>query len=299
MYKIYLSMQKDLTQPIPEPIFRKEYIMVNATENCRRLWEEVMDVCFGGYQPGSFRYVCVNNAYYGDDRNYILLNENNELIGSSNSWQHSQYEGYVANICVMPSYRGKGLAAVLVNYGLREMQKRGMKWTFIGVGIDNYPAIKTYLNCGFIPMPKKAEEIGHWADVFRAMNLPIPDYDKTIKPKDEPHPPRPWPYQLAREKAARVNGDLFIHGEWNRFNMYVTDKTEVDKLRTLTSLGENAQRWLREVIADEKGRIYADCDVNPRALLFVRGDGECCQFGTSKDGCFEEGQVLFFEERRG
>lgn len=299
MSKILLSMQKDLTQPIPEPIFQKEYIMVNATENCRRLWEEIMDVCFGGYQPGSFRYVCVNNAYYDDDRNYILLNEKNELIGSSNSWQHSQDEGYVANICVTPPYRGKGLAVSLVNYGLREMKKRGLKWTFIGVESDNYPAIKTYLNCGFTPMPKKDEDIEHWVDVFRAMRLPIPDYDKTIKPKDEPHPPRPWPYQLAREKAARANGDLFIHGEWNRFNMYVADKTEVDKLRTLTVTDKNARGLLSKVIADDKGRIYADSDINPRVLLFVGGDGESYQFGTSKDGCFEDGQVLFFEELQG
>jgi len=297
MADILLAMEKDLTLPVPEAVFPKRYIMINATENCRRLWEEIMDICFGEYQAGSFRYVCVNNAFYDDDRHYILLNEKNEPVGSSNSCQHTDDEGYVGNICVAPTYRGKGMALQLLYYGLREMKKRGLRTTFLCVGSDNYPAIKTCLKGGFVPLPRSAEDASYWNKIFDYFKLPVPGFDKTIRPKDDPHPPRPWPYQLSREKAAVANGDLFVHGQWNRFNMYEVDRNEYNKVEKLIlTTDDEVHNRLNEMKTYDNGKIFIDSDVNPQAVLFINGQNNRYQYGNSKDGCFEDGLNLFIKE---
>jgi GNAT superfamily N-acetyltransferase len=291
--EILITLERDLTLPIAEPVFPKQYALVNVTENCRRLWERFMDECFGGYQAGSFRYVYVNNNFYEEDRVYVLLNERNEPIGTGNSWQTPGNDGYISWVGVAPAYRGRSLGAHLTNYCLRDMKRRGLTTAMINTEKDNFPALGTYLKCGFVPSPRSEEDVAHWAEIRKRLPMPALACGQTIRPDlDIPHPPRPWPYQLAREKAARANGDLFVHGLWNRFNMYEADKTEYAKLQKLVSDDPVARRWLDRLRDDADGRIYIDCDVNPQAALFTNGE-ESHRVGVSKDGCFEDGLILF------
>lgn len=128
--------------------------------------------------------------------------------------------------------------------------------------------------------------------------MPVPNYDNTVRPKNElPHPSRPWSYQIIREEAAKANGDLFIHGAWYRFNMYEVDKAEYSKLEKLISTDEIAQKWLDEIKESESGRIYIDCDVNPRAVIIVKDNNECYKLGEGKDCQFEEGLKWFYEQQ--
>lgn len=292
-----MTLVRDLLEPVPEPIFPKEFALINVTERCPHLWEQFMDECFGAYQPGSFRWVFVGNYNYAEDRVFILLNEQNQPIGTGSSWPwwEAQAYGYINFIGVSKGYRRLQLGYTLTNYCLYDMKRCGYKAAVIHTDKDNHPALKTYLKCGFVPLPRSEEDIQHWAEACDAMQISLPDYDKTIRTeKHTEHPPRPWPYQLAREKAASANGDLFIHGSWNQFNMYEIDKVEYVKLKTLISDDEAAQGWLHTLQSDENGKVFVDSDVNPRAALFVDPENVSYQFGESWDGCFEDGIVLFF-----
>lgn len=293
MPDILMTLERDLTLHVAEAVFPKEYALIHITENCRHLWERFMDECFGGYQAGSFRYVYVNNHFYEENRVFILLNERNEPVGTGNSWQTPENDGYISWIGVAPAYRGRSLGSHLTNHCLRDMKRRGLTTAMIHTEKDNYPALRTYLKCGFVPLPRCEEDVAHWAEISERLQMPALARARTIRPDGHiPHPPRPWPYQLAREKAASGNGDLFVHGIWNRFNMYEVDQAEYVKLQKLISGDEVALKWLNERKEDKNGKVYIDSDINPQAVLLTNGK-ETYRFGTSKDGCFEDGLVLF------
>ena len=297
MSEIQMTLERDLTHPVTEAKFPRGYALVNVTENCRHLWETFMDECFGGYQAGSFRYVYVNNNFYEENRVFVLLNEKNKPIGTGNSWQTPDHEGYISWIGVSQAYRGKAIGVNLTNYCLHDIKKRGLKTAIITTEKENLPALKTYLKCGFVPLPRSEEDIRHWEEIYDLLNISSPLYVKTIRPEtDTPHPPRPWPYQLAREQAANANGDLFVHGLWNRFNMYEVDPAEYGKLQNLVSDDKVALEWFQERKRGENGAVYVDSDINPQAVLLTH-DQETYRFGASEDGCFEDGIVLFTRER--
>ncbi len=299
MDDVEMTLVRDLSQPVAEVNFPKSYALINVTENCRHLWEQFMDACFGGYQPGSFRWVYVGNYYYEEDRVFVLLNENNQPIATGNSWQNLQRDGcigYISWIGVLEAYRGKQLGYHMTNYCLHDIKRRGFQKAIITTEKNNHPALKTYMKCGFVPHITSEEDIQHWADVYSDFGISTPIYDKTIHPdEDIPHPSRPWPYQLARERAAIENGDLFLHGRWNRFNMYHVDKAEWNKLKQ-SPLMCDCSKWLDENANIEDGNIYVDSDINPRAALMVTSEKEIFPLGISKEGCFEDGVILFLRE---
>lgn len=56
---------------------------------------------------------------------------------------------YVSRLIVKPEYRRKGIGKTLVDFIKRTAAEQGFSELSIGVDIDNYPALKLYVEAGF------------------------------------------------------------------------------------------------------------------------------------------------------
>jgi len=73
------------------------------------------------------------------------------------------------------------------------MKDRGNKFALLDVEGNNLPAIKSYLNAGFLPRLTSNEQAEVWSDIFTKLQIEPPEYARDILVKmDNPHPPRPY-----------------------------------------------------------------------------------------------------------
>jgi ribosomal protein S18 acetylase RimI-like enzyme len=56
---------------------------------------------------------------------------------------------YVSHLVVKPEYRCQGIGKTLVEYVTDNAKQLGYTEMSIGVELDNYPALKLYIDCGF------------------------------------------------------------------------------------------------------------------------------------------------------
>jgi [ribosomal protein S18]-alanine N-acetyltransferase len=75
----------------------------------------------------------------------------NELIGYLVVW-YVLDEAHIANICISPPYRRKGLATQLFTAALAEARRRGTRRFDLEVRVSNEQARKLYENLGFAPL---------------------------------------------------------------------------------------------------------------------------------------------------
>lgn len=294
-----LYLRRDLRLPIPPVALPEGYTVCIATEENGKLWETVMDRAFGGYEPGDFRYVMVSNFGYEVDRVFLLCDEAGRPAATATSWWQP-YKwgdpgiGEVLFVGVDPGRRGRGLARQMVNRILQDMVGRGMRTASISTQENNFSAVKTYLNCGFLSYIHKPEHIDVWDAQFRALGIPRPDYDRTLRVVPEvPHPAPPHPYALRMEKEAAAKGDAWVHGAWERHNMFRLDPQYFDAVAHLYGAIDGADIRLASIRAKGGGRVFTDRTLNPQASYMEGDDGYGYLAGSTDCGEFIDGVIVY------
>jgi len=172
---------------------------ISVEEGC--LWEQVMDRSFGGYPAGDFHKIMVMNYDYDPERVRIMFDEHGTPCATASSWrQHYRWGagiGYVLFVGVVKAYQGRGLGYQMTLHLLHDFVKNGFNTAILETDDYRRPALKTYLKLGFIPRIVHANQYARWEKIFAGLGLdPVPHPREIRPPRDVPHPPRPWPYEL-------------------------------------------------------------------------------------------------------
>lgn len=166
-----------------------------------RLWEQVMDQSFGGYGPGDFEKIMVENYDYDPQRVRVMFDEHGSPCATATSWrQHYRWGpgiGYVLFVGVAKSHQGHGLGGQMTLHVLHDFVLHGFHTAVLETDDYRLPAIKTYLKLGFVPRIVHPRQVQQWEDIFGQLSMEPVGYPKTIRPPaDAPHPARPWPYEI-------------------------------------------------------------------------------------------------------
>ena len=90
-------------------------------------------------------------AALAEDKNSIFfVAEDDDCIIGSCGLTHILDEGDIHNVMVAPSYRGKGIATMMLEKLLEEGRKQGIKESTLEVRVSNAAAIRVYEKLGFV-----------------------------------------------------------------------------------------------------------------------------------------------------
>ena len=310
-----LEMIRSLEGPLPEFIVPEGYTIVSINEDNGHLWEQVMDVTWGGHKhrPGDFRYVFVSNIAYEEDRVFALLDESGRAVATAaivdykvSDWNY-EYDPLLAFVGVPESCRGHGFARFISLHCLQEMKKLGYSAAHVDIGWtedgkDNIPATKTYINCGFEPYIVDQRQEKVWRTLYERLSIPCPTFHYAEKGKPgigdllKLRPPlRPSPYQVRCAAEALAAGDTYIFGKWDRHNLYLVNPDRYIQLKPLLKQSDAYEDIVKWIMKKRVKAIYIDRPRNPQALLAVLKNKKHIRIGTSDDERFERGVEAYLK----
>ncbi len=108
---------------------------------------------------------------YNDERCYILTINGAPAATITVICDYSEKSGYIHMVACKPEFRGMGLGHLLNNIAIYTLKKEGMKTAYLTTDDWRIPAIKTYLNAGFIPdLDSEPDYKERWKKIFSIIN---------------------------------------------------------------------------------------------------------------------------------
>ena len=104
---------------------------------------------------------------------HFIENEQGERVATVTTITHRDRSGYVHMVKAIPAERGKGLGQAMAQYALRIFEQRGIETVILTTDDFRLPAIKTYLDAGFLPVvhgERDSEINRRWDAVLENLN---------------------------------------------------------------------------------------------------------------------------------
>ena len=107
---------------------------------------------------------------------YFLVHKTGEVAGTATHMFGKQPgEAIVHMVGITGKHQGKGLARYLNLYVIDKMIAGGVRSISLKTDDWRLPAIKTYLNCGFLPLITEPSMLQRWHDVAEKLGVEIKD----------------------------------------------------------------------------------------------------------------------------
>jgi ribosomal protein S18 acetylase RimI-like enzyme len=140
-------------------------------EEIRRVAWLSWEAAYGNFIPEADRRD-FHSAYYALDKLKNLYSShvvegcvavvNDQVVGYSKThWNEEKQEFFVTSLYVLPEYQKLRLGKGMLDFGLEKAELLGLDKVWLGVMVDNRPAIKWYIKQGFIFVDLKPFTIGN------------------------------------------------------------------------------------------------------------------------------------------
>ena len=140
-------------------------------------WASIIDASFGGERTAEHtRREIIDRPEYMPGGLFFATYEG-KPVGTACAWRQSQEEteiGYVHMVGVVPEHRGHKLGKWLSLRVLLFVKEHGFQCSILDTDEPRLPAIKSYLNLGFLPLYREISQPSRWRGVFDELNLPMP-----------------------------------------------------------------------------------------------------------------------------
>jgi len=104
------------------------------------------------------------------ERQAYLLASSGEVIGTGTAWFNDHFEGArwgrVHWMAILPELQGRGLGKSLLSAICRRLRELGHERAYLTTSTARVPAIKLYLQFGFEPLIRQAEDERVWRKLF-------------------------------------------------------------------------------------------------------------------------------------
>jgi mycothiol synthase len=153
----YVRMWKHLSPDDPEPVWPADVTVRTYTDADGERVHALLDEAYAGWDPDYVSHTHEDWLHWmtaHDDFDpgvWFLVEHDGELVAASLHWKEHRGDGWVKDIVVRESDRGRGLGKALLLHGLREYRRRGAERVGLKVDLDNptgAPAL--YERAGFV-----------------------------------------------------------------------------------------------------------------------------------------------------
>lgn len=148
-------------------------------------WANVISDSFGGERtPEDARRDIMDRDVFDPEGLYFATYRGTP-VGTTCAWKDTPDEidvGIVHMVGVHSAHTGHKLGKCVTLSVLLYLRDHGFKCAKLGTDDFRLPAIKTYLNLGFLPVYVDVTQPGRWREIFRKLDLPaMSDQAEKIK----------------------------------------------------------------------------------------------------------------------
>ena len=138
-------------------------------------WARIMDIAFvdqGRTVQDTYTHV-INQPNFDPD-GFCFVIHKNMPIGTACAWQESlrgKPIGYIDMLAVLPEHTGHRLGKWLTVFLLHYFKARRVASVMLDTDDFRLPAIKNYLNLGFVPVYAGENHLLRWQSIFEKLDL--------------------------------------------------------------------------------------------------------------------------------
>lgn len=138
-------------------------------------WARIMDTAFVDQgRTAQDTYANVINQPDFDPNGFFFVVYEDLPIGTACAWTRGLRDktiGYIDMLAVLPEHRGYKLGKWLTVFVLYYFKARDVAYVMLDTDDFRLPAIKNYLNLGFVPISIRENHKLRWRDVFEKLGL--------------------------------------------------------------------------------------------------------------------------------
>lgn len=173
-----LCMKRPNLDNIGEVILPEDYQLRTYIKGDEEAWVRIIKATFpiGGldWNIDRFQREFLDYQKFQSDSLFFVTYEG-EPVGTTCAWIEPSNEGYLHMVAVLPEHQGKRLAYVLCLSAVRFFKENGFEYVKLNTDDHRFPAIKTYLNLGFVPEYIDESHKELWSVVFQKLGSKTKD----------------------------------------------------------------------------------------------------------------------------
>ena len=139
-------------------------------------WARIMDIAFVDQgRTAQDTYANVINQPNFDPDGFCFVVYEGIPIGTACAWTRSlggKSIGYIDMLAVLPEHRGYKLGKWLTVSVLHYFKAQGVAYVLLDTDDFRLPAIKNYLNLGFMPIAAGVNHEERWRVIFEKLGVP-------------------------------------------------------------------------------------------------------------------------------
>lgn len=170
-YSPQLFMRRKDLHTLPSIELAPNYTLRHFIPGDEVVWERIIEDSF--QWKASFDDSIRSNDFFKDE-NVIFICYDNIAVATATAIYNPEYgvnTGYVHMVGVHSSQKRKGLGFLISLAVLHHMLKEGRQDAVLQTDDFRIPAIKTYLNLGFVPEIIHENQEQRWADIYKELGI--------------------------------------------------------------------------------------------------------------------------------
>lgn len=144
-------------------------------------WERIVAASFGWEL--SFEKEMAAQDVYKPERVWFICEGNDVPVATATAWYKPQWPeqtGYLHMVGTMPEHAGQRLGYMVSLCALLQMAREGKSRAVLHTDDFRLPAVKTYLNLGFVPELTDDDQRNRWTELSKSLrHMQANDQDNT------------------------------------------------------------------------------------------------------------------------
>ena len=154
--------------PIPEG-----FAIRNYRRNEGHIWTRIQKAAepYIDIDDGLFMREFRRDLLAMEDRSFYLTTDTGEEIGTITAWWQDDGWGQIHWVAIHRDYQGRGLSKPMMSVAMTRL-KQSHERCFLDTSTGRIPAVKLYLDFGFIPDHSRENSREAWAEIASILEHP-------------------------------------------------------------------------------------------------------------------------------
>ena len=173
MKNLGVRMIRENMENIPQFPIPEGFAIRNYRRNEGHIWTRIQQAAepYINIDNGLFMREFKRDLLAMEDRSFYLTTDTGEEIGTITAWWQDNGWGQIHWVAVHPDYQGRGLSKPMMSVAMSRL-KQSHERCFLGTSTGRIPAIKLYLDFGFMPDRTHENSREAWTEVASVLEHP-------------------------------------------------------------------------------------------------------------------------------